>query len=235
MRIITNEALIERNARIGRYTGIGGLLVLAVGAYISFTNTDLILWSWAALIVGFGLAQVGIYYGNRWGRRPRMYELITRELKGLDQNYTLYHYYTPASHLLVGPCGIWVIFPFYQRGIITYEDGRWRQKGGGLILAYMRLFAQEGLGRVEWHIQGELEALERYLKARVPEEAWSELQAVLVFTNDQAVVDADDAPYPTVPLRKLKEVIKKSAKNAPLSLPKVKAVQDAIELNIPKK
>ena len=235
MRVITNEAFIERNARIARYAGVGGLLVLAVGAYISFTAPENIIWAWVALIAGFALAQIGVYFGNRWGRRPRMYELITRELKGFDQNYALYHYYTPASHLLVGPCGIWVIFPFYQRGIITYENGRWRQRGGGLFLAYMRLFAQEGLGRIEWQIQGELDALKRFLKEKVDEELLDEVQAVLVFTNEQAVVDADDAPYPTIPLKKLKETIKKAVKSTPLSLPKAKAVQDAIELSITRK
>ena len=230
MKIITNDALIERNARIGRYAGIAGLLVLAAGAYISFTNPENVFWAWGALLVGFALAQLGIYYGNRWGRRPRLYELLSRELKGLDQSYSLYHFMTPVSHLLVGPSGVWALFPFYQRGRITYENGKWHQKGGGLTLAYLKLFAQEGIGRIDLQIQGELEALERYFKSKMPNNDMGfEIQAALIFTNERVVTEAEDAPYPTIPLKKLKDLMKKAAKTTSLSLPKAKAIQDAIE------
>jgi hypothetical protein len=56
------------------------------------------------------------------------------------------------------------------------------------------------------------------------------LQAAVLFTNEQAVIEADDAPYPTIPIGKLKDIIKKAAKSNPLSLPKAKAVMDAIEI-----
>ncbi len=70
MDIITNDRLIQRNARIGQVTSIVGLLVLAGGMFISFTRAELFLFSLIALVIGFGLSQVGIYFGNRWGRRP---------------------------------------------------------------------------------------------------------------------------------------------------------------------
>src|SRR3972149_1837136 len=107
MEIITNERLVRRNARVGQITSLVGLLVLAGGMYISFTQPQLFGLSLAALLVGFALSQIGIYFGNRWSRRPRPDETLSQALKGLDDRYHLYHYETPASHLLVGPAGVW--------------------------------------------------------------------------------------------------------------------------------
>ncbi|HAV76071.1 MAG TPA: hypothetical protein DCX53_01820, partial [Anaerolineae bacterium] len=63
--------LIKRNGQIGQYTSLAALLVLGGGMYISFTNTDLFVYSIAALLIGFTLTQIGMYMGNRYGRRPR--------------------------------------------------------------------------------------------------------------------------------------------------------------------
>lgn len=230
MKITVNENLVIRNARLGRYAGLLGLIILAGGAYISFTRPELIGLAWFALFLGFATAQIGIYYGNRWGRQPRPFELISRELKGLEGAYALYHFTTPASHLLVGPAGVCAIFPFYQRGTISYDKGHWRQSGGGLTLAYLKLFAQEGLGNPDIQVQSELDRLKTYLTKKMGEEVLPPLQAVLVFTNEQAVIgEIEDAPYPAIPLKKLKDHIRKVAKSDPFSATKAKAIQDAIE------
>ncbi len=74
-----------------------------------------------------------------------MDERITAALKGLDQRLPALSAIRPLSyrHPLVGPChGIWVIEPYYQRGTITCEKNRWRQKGGGLVLGYLKIFGQ---------------------------------------------------------------------------------------------
>src|SRR5512136_1316798 len=107
MKIVTNEKLIKRNARIGRYTTMAALVILGIGAYITFTMPDKFAYSLGALLVGFFLSQMGIYFGNRWGRSPRPDEVMDKNLKGLGREYTIYHFSTPASHLLVGPAGIW--------------------------------------------------------------------------------------------------------------------------------
>jgi hypothetical protein len=227
MDVITNESLVRRNARIGQFSSILGLLVLAGGMYLSFAQPQYFGLSLAALLVGFALSQVGIYFGNRWSRRPRPDEALNSALKGLDGRYDLYHYSTPASHLLVGPAGIWALLPRYQKGKITYENGRWRQKGGNL---YMKIFAQEGLGRPDLEIQGEVEAVKRYLQKILPEEQEiPDVQAALLFTNENTEVEADNAPAPTMHIARLKDFIRKTAKSKPISLDLVKEIQEAIE------
>lgn len=227
MEIITNEGLVRRNARIGQATSIVGLLVLAGGMYISFTQPQLFGLSLAALLVGFALSQIGIYFGNRWSRRPRPDEILNQALKGLDDRYALYHYSTPAGHLLVGPAGVWVLLPRHQRGTITYEEGkgRWRQKGGNL---YLKIFAQEGLGRPDLEINSEIDVAQRYLGKILPEDEVPEVQAALIFTNDRAEVEADDAPAPTLHVKKLKDFIRKTAKSKPISMDTVKEIHEEI-------
>jgi len=228
MEIISNEKLIRRNARIGQISSIAGLLILAGGMFVSFTRQDLFFISMMALLLGFVLSQIGIFFGNRWGRRPRPDEMISQALKGLDGRYSLYHYASPTSHLLVGPAGVWVLMPRHQAGTITYDSvrNRWRQRGGNL---YLKIFAQEGLGRPDLEIGSEIGAVQTYLQKHLPDGKVPEVQAALVFTNDRAVVEAEDAPVPTLQARRLKELIRKRAKSKPLSTDQLAEVKKALQ------
>ena len=225
MDITTNERLINRNARIGQITSIIGLVVLAGGMFISFTRPELFTISLIALLVGFGLSQIGIYFGNRWGRRPRPDEILDTALKGLDGRYSLYHYSTPTSHLLVGPAGVWILMPRQQAGTITYDEAkkRWRQKGGNL---YLKIFAQENLGRPDLEIGSEMHAISSFLEEKLPGEEVPDVNAALILTNEKVVVDADNAPAPTLDVRKLKDFIRKTAKGKPISSDLVEDIKE---------
>jgi len=226
MEIHTNERLIKRNARIGQITSITGLAILAGGMIISFTRPEMFSISLVALLIGFGLSQIGIYFGNRWGRRPRPDEVLDTALKGLDGRYSIYHYTTPTSHLLVGPAGVWVLMPRHQAGTITYDENknRWRQQGGNL---YLKIFAQENLGRPDLEVGSEIHAIASFIEERLGEGKIPEVSAALVMTNEKCVVDADNAPAPTLEEKKLKDFIKKTAKSKPISLDLVKEIQTA--------
>ncbi|MCE5209762.1 MAG: NERD domain-containing protein [Chloroflexi bacterium] len=210
MKIITNQKLVKRNQKIGQITTFASLGVLALGLYLSFKQVY-ISWSFLALMVGFILSQIGIFYGSRWGRSPRPDESITAALKGLDAKYSLYHYSSPVSHLLIGPAGIWILSPYYQKGTITYNEHkkRWVQKGGNL---YMKIFAQEGMGRPDLEIQRLKEDMEKYIKKTLPDTTFPEIQTALVFTNETTQVEADNAPAPTLHIKKLKDFIRRQAK-----------------------
>src|SRR5687768_13666795 len=121
MKIIKNEQLIKRNAKIGSWTSMAALVVLGTGMYISFTRTELFVYSLIALVLGFTLTQIGMYMGSKYGRSPRPDEKLDAGLKGLQNEFVMYHYTTPASHLLLGPAGVWVIKPYHQRGQVAYK------------------------------------------------------------------------------------------------------------------
>ncbi len=231
MKIIKNEKLIERNGKISRWTSISALVVLGVGLYMSFSNpenTQLVTYSFIALILGFILTQVGMYMGNRYGRSPRPDEKLDAGLKGLQNEFVMYHYTTPASHLLVGPAGIWILIPYHQRGQVTFKKNRWRLSGGGFLQGYMRIFGQEGLGRPDLEIDGEINSLRKYFAKQLDESEIPKINALVVFTSDDVEIDVEDAPVPAMKVKQIKEFIRKKAKEKPISQLQLAALRAAL-------
>ncbi|MEM5773378.1 MAG: nuclease-related domain-containing protein [Anaerolineaceae bacterium] len=227
MKIITNQKLVKRNRKIGQITTFASMGVLGLGLYMSFSQNYVTL-SFLALLVGFALSQIGIYFGSRWGRSPRPDEVISAALKGLDNKYTLYHYASPVNHLLVGPGGLWVISPYFQKGTITYDarKNRWQQKGGNV---YMKVFAQEGIGRPDQEVKHMLDEMDRFLSKNLPEgKTPPAVRPALVFTDGKAVIQVENAPVPTLPIDKLKDFIRRHAKESPLSSETIAAVEEIL-------
>ena len=230
MKIYKDEKIIKRNARIGQVISIVAMGTLGIGLYITFTSKpdQLNYYPYIALIVGFILSQVGIYFTNRWGRRPRPDELLDKALKGLDNRFSLYHYALPSHHVLVGPAGVWILFPKFQKGTITFSKNRWRQKTRGALAAYMKLFAQEGLGRPDLEIASETDALNNFFKKKHPDLDPPTINTALVFFHPEVDLQVEDAPAPTLLSGKLKDFMRKTTKEKPISLDSVKEIQEAL-------
>ncbi len=211
MQIFTNETHIKRFSRLGQIASIAGLLLLGGGLYISFSRPEQVGLSLGGLLLGFGVSQIGIYLGNRYARFPRPDQAINKSLKGMDRNYSLYHFIAPSAHFLVGPAGMWILLPKPQRGRITYDKGRWKQRGN-FWLGYLRIFAQEGIGRPDLEIGAEIGGIKKFLAKNIPEVEFPDPQAALVFLNDRAEVEAEGAPVATLKIERLKSHIRKQAK-----------------------
>jgi hypothetical protein len=218
MKIVTNVKLIKRNAKIGQYTSLAALVVLGIGLYITFKIPNRFELSLAALLIGFFMSQIGIHFTNRWGRNPRPDDIIDKNLKGLGREFTIYHYVTPVSHLLVGPAGIWTIHPYFQSGTVFYDKKRWRAKGGGFLQGYMRLFGQENLGRPDLESEAEVDSAKRYLKRVLPEGTEiPPVMAALLFANPKVELKAEDAPIPAMTPKDLKDFLREKSKEKPIS------------------
>lgn len=227
MKIVSNEKLIKRNKKIGQVLTMAALAILGIGLYFSFARPEEITITFGSLLIGFLLTQVGVYYGNRWGRSPRPDELISANLKGLEDKYVLYHYTAGIPHLLTGPTGVWAIVPTPVGGKITYDEskGRFRQKGGNF---YLKLFGQDSIGRPELDAQYALNDLTKSFKKNAAELSLPEPQAVVVFTNPKVEVDVVDSPTPAVHIDKLKDFIRKQPKATTEGLEVIKNLQKAL-------
>lgn len=228
MRIIKNEKLIKRNGKLGQWMSLGALAVLGLGMYISFSKPELFAYSVGALLLGFTMTQVGMYMGNRWGRSPRPDEKLDAGLKGLPGDYSIYHYITPAAHLLVGPAGLWVLMPYHQRGKIAYRKNRWRNSGGGFLQGYMRIFGQEGLGRPDVELDAEIQSLKNFFEKEMDGAEIPEIQAAMVFTSDTVEIEANDSPVPAMKLKQLKEFLRQGAKSRALSQEKIRKIVEIL-------
>ncbi|MBI5825065.1 MAG: hypothetical protein HZB18_13635 [Chloroflexi bacterium] len=217
MKIIKNEKLIKRNGIIGQWLSLGALGVLGLGMYISFAKPDLFTYSLICLLIGFIMTQVGMYMGSRWGRSPRPDEKFDSGLKGLHSEFSLYHYSSPVSHLLVGPSGVWALLPYHQRGKVYFEKNRWKVSGGGFLQAYMRIFGQEGIGRPDIDAENDVYQLRKFFKKNLGESPIPEIRSILVFTHDELELDAGDSPIPAMKLKQVKEFMRQGSKNRVLS------------------
>ncbi|MHC1741073.1 MAG: hypothetical protein AB9897_08200 [Anaerolineaceae bacterium] len=218
MKIVSNDKMIKRNNRIGQIASISALVILAVGMFYSFKDTQgaYMTLTFAALILGFILFQIGNYFLNRWGKSPRPDEILSQSLKGLDDKYSLYHYSTEIPHLLIGPAGIFTFLPYSQGGNLFFDAKKkqWRQKGGSIFL---KVFAQESLGKPTAEADYAKEQLERFLIKLGVKVDQAKGTALLVFTNPKAEIDGTGSPTPFVTAEKLKDYIRKQAKEVNLA------------------
>lgn len=229
MNILINTKLVKRYTRIGQVLMFGGMAILIAGMIVNIRYPEMVSLSLGALLLGFLLSQVGIQISNKWSRQPRPYDTINKALKGLDGRYSLYHYTTPASHLLLGPSGVWVILPKYQGGTISYSNGRYRQKGGNL---YLKIFGQEGIGRPDLEAQAEVARVRTYLSKLLPQEKIPNVNAVFSFVHPKVTVvqpEGEQPAYPFVPDEKLKDVVRKTSKGQTLSNTQISALREAFE------
>lgn len=210
MKIVIDLKLIARNAKIANYTMLATMGILALGMYLSFkypNDTKMLTWMMAALCVGIMLSMVSNHYQTRFGRKPRPDELISSSLKGMGDKYTLYHYTTPVSHLLIGPAGIWGIIPYTINGTIVYEKNRWKQKGGSF---FSKFFGGESIGRPDLEAEALKKDMTRALSSAFPGETVPEIHVAFVFVHRDVKVNVQDAPIPTMLVEKLKDYLKKN-------------------------
>ena len=213
MNIIKNEKMIKRNGKIGQWSSLVGLVILAGGMYISFQRPELFSYSLAALLIGFTLTQISMYYGNRYGRSPRPDEKLDAGLKGLPGEFYLYHYITPVPHLLVGPAGVWILMPYHQRGQVVFKNNRWRLSGGGFLQGYLRIFGQEGLGRPELEAEHQIGLIKKHIKKKVDQLEIPEISSLMVFTNNEVELNPEGSSLPSIKLKQLKDFMRQKSKD----------------------
>lgn len=229
MRISNNNGLIQRNKKISQIVLYSALGLLTLSFLWSLTNAQetSLSTSYLILIPSYVLVQVAIYMANRWGRSPRPDEIVVSSLKGLNNQYSLYNYSAGVSHLLISPAGIWIIKPYHQAGLITYnpDKKRYEQKGGGNFI--IKLFAQEGIPNIERESEKALSDYHKYLNANNID-IDLEPKIVNLFYSDKAEIRANSAPNLTLPAGKFKEHLRKMAKKENIPDPVLKKITDQL-------
>ncbi len=215
MQIYRNDQYIKRRARIGRYASLAGMGVLLLGLLVTwFAGPEGITLSFLALIGGFILSQVGLYYANRFSRAERPDEFLAKALKGFDDRYILLQYEAPANHVLITPSNCLVFAIKMQGGTIRYQNGKW--KGAGRFRSLFLWLASDSLGNPVKDAELEANSLSRYLTKQLPE-VEIPIQPVILFANPTAEVEASGSPLPAVHAKKLKDWLRGPGKAGPLN------------------
>jgi len=194
MRIIIDQEKLNRRASLSHAASLGGLLILLSSVAISLWKPELSTLTAVMLFAGFTISVVGIFYANRWVKKPRPENVIDQALKGLSNQYWIYHYLLPCDHVLLTPSGLVVIETCNLEGKFSYRKGKWRQK-----LTFgraMRFFVEEKLGNPITRAQFIAQIMKDNLGAQDFYGSNIPVHAVVVFTNPFAEINIENSPIP---------------------------------------
>ncbi len=229
MKISVNEKFIARNKKIAQYTLYLSLALLVLGFIWSIRNTDpeKAFIGWAILVPSYFLVQLSIYMANKWGRSPRPDEIVIQSLKGLNDEYTLYNFTTAVPHMLVGPQGVWIINPYHHKGEISFdaEKSRYRQKGGAGFIG--RYFGQEGLPKISREVINlKNDQIDYFSKLGIDHQ--NEIEVVNLFFSEEVNLLGDNFPDICVKAEKLKNIIRRQAKQNFLSSTEILKIKEKL-------
>jgi hypothetical protein len=204
MKVYIDRKKIAKRAELSNLGSIGGLILLLVSVLLPLFLPKAASLSFLLMVAGLGIAMVGIYYANRWVRKPRPEDLLDKALKGLADSYHLYHYPAfPTDHILLTPNGVVLLETISLAGSFSYKDGRWRE--AMTIGRALRSIVEEHVGdpiksavRTEKVLQ---EQLATQVEGTVP------IKAVVVFVHPNAVLEIEKPSIPVVMAEKLKKQV----------------------------
>jgi hypothetical protein len=158
------------------------------------------------MVLGLGTAMVGIYFANRWVRKPRPEEMLDKALKSLADSYHLYHYPPfPSDHLLLTPSGVVILETVGLAGEFSYKDGRWKE--AMTIGRALRFIVEEHLAdpiksayRTEQFLQ------DQFNKILGPD-VEIPVKPMVVFIHPGVQLDVENASIPVLRADKLKKQV----------------------------
>lgn len=201
MKIVIDHAKIKRRAALSNAAAVGGLLGLLASVLLPYWRENLAGAAYLLMLVGLAVSMAGIFFANRWVKKPRPEEVLDQALKGLSDAHVLFHYpRLPADHVLLTPGGALVIETVNLEGVFSYTGGQWKERMS--MGRALRWIVEEHLGDPTRAAQGAAEDLRRRLAEQGIE---APVRAVVVFTHPRAVVEAQGAPLPVMKPEKLKK------------------------------
>ncbi len=215
MQIYRNDTYIQRRAKLGRYASLIGMGALLFGLIINLSmQVEGLLLSMLALIVGFILSQVGMYYSSRFARPERPDQVLPKALKGFDDRYQLFQFTSPAGNVLVTPSACWAFTLKTQGGPIQYANGKWKHSRG--LRSVLMWLGNDSLGNPIREAQAEADSLQRYLTKKLPD-VEIPVQPAIVFVNPTAEIETSESPVPAIHYKKLKDWLRGPGKAGKIS------------------
>jgi len=222
MQRFANDVAINRKAKIGTYLTLGGFGLLIVSLVLSFRFETVTYLSLGSALIGVIFTQTGVSLSNKWGRSPRVDEIIDGALKGMGSEYALFHYSLGSDHVLFTTSKAFVLIPCLQEGEITYEDGKWWQakERRGKI-------RRKEIKRINSDAEMDVRASKKKISRLVNDETETEIAPLLVFLNPDAKLNAQGSIPPGVHHKKLKSYLRKN-KAGSRSMPIVAKISESL-------
>lgn len=219
MKVVVNLKLVRKFKIFTRLSLAGMLIFLVAGLIFAFFNiTPYVLLNFVLatffIVATYTLLRLNGWLSSRWGSNPRLDEKITDSLKGLADDYVIYHYVTDVPHVLMGPNGISLLEIFDLPGKIQYdkEKNSWRYAKKGNFLS--RIFQSEKFTNPEKESVYVYKDWDKFL-ARLSESDFyhpgpnlPKSQTIIVFPDENTELQVIGSPIPLTKLTRLKELIR---------------------------
>jgi len=195
MKTLMDREGLRKRATASHAASLGGLAVILGAVVLSMARPEWATLTAVLIVAGFAISTVGIYFANRWVKKPRPEDTLALALKGLGDPHRIYHYLLPADHVLLTPSAVMVIETVSLEGRFVFRDGRWKQQMP--LGRALRFFVEETFGDPTVRAQAEAAQLRDLLQARLPGDAAPvPVLAVVLFVHPNAEVVADSPPVP---------------------------------------
>lgn len=204
MQRFANDAAINRKARIGTILTFVGFGLLIVSLVLSFRFETVTYLSLGSALFGVIITQMGVTLSNKWGKRPRVDEIIDAALKGLDSRYALFHYTLGSSHVLFTPSTTYTLVPCIQEGEITYTDGKWWQtveRRGKKRVKALKNIAKDA--------EYDTHATSKKIMRLISSESIPKVEPLLVFLHPDAKLNVGASNPSAVHHKKMKQYLRK--------------------------
>jgi hypothetical protein len=222
MKSFADRELLARRARISSIASMGGMLILLAGVAIPMWAPEYSNYSMYMIIGGFAISNIGIFFANRWVKKPRPEDVLDEALKKLNNQNACYHYLLPQEHVLLTPSGVVVMETCTLDGKFTYRNGKWRQQF--TVSRALRFFVEETLGDPIAQALADAKTIQALLAKHISEAV--PVDGMVVFTSPRAEYEAKDPPIPVVQPDKLSKRLPQHPKLLVEVVEQVRAVLD---------
>jgi len=213
MKTVIDRQSLRLRANVSHAASLGGLAVLLGAVVLSMARPHWATPAAVLMVLGFTMSSVGIYFANRWVRKPRPEDTMALALKGLGDPHRIYHYLLPADHVLLTPSAVVVIETVNLEGRFVYRGGRWKQHMP--LGRALRFFVEETFGDPTARAQADARRLSQLLDARLPVGGPPvPVNALVLFVHPNSEVIVDSPPIPVCQPAQLR-------KRLPSHLPKM--------------
>lgn len=191
MRVITNDATIQRNRRFAHFSFFGSAIALLAAFLFSYSgDPDTVFYIQCGVFPGlFLMILFAVRMMNNWVREPLSWISLQEAIRGVSSKAVLYHFVFPSRHVLISPMGIYAFLPLFHDRHIQVKDDQWRMPGG-LLSAILSVMRQERIGNPTRDAKIEAQFFQRILDKYFPDND-IEVQPVIVFLNPNVQVDIE--------------------------------------------
>jgi len=206
MKIYIDHPKLKKRAFFSHAASLGGFFLLMAGIVMPLFLPRMAGVSPAMVFVGILVSMSGIYFANRWVRRPRPEDSLAEALKNLGDDYSLYNYTSlRGKHILLMPNGVMALETINLAGEFSYLNGRWKEKMNlGRMFRYL---LEEHLGDPSRNARQAVEDIKIQIRNLEGVTKTVPVLGIVVFLHPLAQLEAKSAPVPVCKVDKLRKMV----------------------------